>query len=120
MSGHITIYGNEMADLAAKRAADQSDDQTYQFSASYSYLKRQIKLMCLNKWKNIYTKSSKGQIYQNLQTEPTWKSFNSMLQLPSIVWSSYIQLKLGHGYFKSYLKRIPAFNNCYGSSRLGA
>ena len=24
------------------------------------------------------------------------------------MWSSYIQLKLGHGYFKSYLKRVPA------------
>ena len=28
-----------------------------------------------------------------------------------IVWSSYIQLKLGHGYFKSYLKRLPDYNS---------
>ena len=28
-----------------------------------------------------------------------------------IVWSSYIQLKLGHGHFKSYLKRLPDFDS---------
>ena len=27
------------------------------------------------------------------------------------MWSSYIQLKLGHGYFKSYLKRLPDYNS---------
>jgi hypothetical protein len=27
------------------------------------------------------------------------------------VWSSYIQLKLGHGYFRSYLKRLPDYNS---------
>ena len=24
-------------------------------------------------------------------------------------WSSYIQLKIGHGFFKSYLKRLPNY-----------
>ena len=28
-----------------------------------------------------------------------------------IVWSTYIQLKLGHGYFKSYLKRLPDYSD---------
>jgi ribonuclease HI len=46
---HTGIYGNEMADLAAKRAANQSNNQTYQFPASYSFLKKQVKLMCLEK-----------------------------------------------------------------------
>jgi hypothetical protein len=27
------------------------------------------------------------------------------------VWSSYIQLKIGHGYFKSYLNRLPDYNS---------
>ncbi len=32
-------------------------------------------------------------------------------------WSSYIQLKIGHGFFKSYLKRLPNYESaeyfCY-------
>jgi hypothetical protein len=27
------------------------------------------------------------------------------------VWSSYIQLKIGHGHFKSYLKRLPDYQD---------
>jgi len=27
------------------------------------------------------------------------------------LWSTYIQLKLGHGYFKSYLNRLPNYNS---------
>ena len=34
-----------------------------------------------------------------------------MSKTGTITWSSYIQLKLGHGYFKSYLKRLPAYNS---------
>ena len=26
------------------------------------------------------------------------------------MWASYMQLKLGHGHFKSYLKRLPDFD----------
>ena len=26
------------------------------------------------------------------------------------MWSSYIQLKIGHGHFKSYLKRLPDYS----------
>ena len=27
------------------------------------------------------------------------------------MWSSYIQLKLGHGHFRSYLKRLPDYDS---------
>ena len=27
------------------------------------------------------------------------------------MWSSYVQLKLGHGHFRSYLKRLPDYNS---------
>ncbi|KKA16684.1 hypothetical protein T310_9703, partial [Rasamsonia emersonii CBS 393.64] len=35
----------------------------------------------------------------------------SPLKLTKQLWSSIIQLKLGHGYFRSYLVRLPAYNS---------
>src|SRR2546430_9271245 len=51
-------------------------------------------------------RSKKGAYYQNLHTQPAWKPLNLQLKATRIVWSSYMQLKLGHGYFKSYLKKL--------------
>jgi hypothetical protein len=44
---------------------------------------------------------------------PQWKA--SSLRLKKKEWSTIIQLKLGHGYFKSYLQRLPEYesNNCH-------
>ena len=39
-----------------------------------------------------------------------WKPPNLLIKASRLVWSLYIQLKLGHGYFKSYLKRLPSYN----------
>ena len=65
----------------------------------------------MQSWYNYYKLAKKGAIYQNLNILPAWKSCNLIAKASRIVWSSYIQLKLGHGYFRSYLKRLPEFNS---------
>ena len=117
--GHVGIYGNEQADTAAKIAATTEfrqyssyiTDCSSEIDISLIYLKSMIKKSLLQSWYNCYKSAKKGVCYQNLAIKPAWKPLNLKLKASRIVWSSYIQLKLGHGYFKSYLKRLPDYNS---------
>src|SRR5215471_20581520 len=109
MPGHMNIYGNEQADKAAKIAAASNYssnviDCSDKIGISLTYLKRKIKTSLIQSWHNYYDSVKKEAYYQNLDLKPAWKPANLQLKSSRIVWSSYIQLKLGHGYFKSYLK----------------
>src|SRR5436189_815989 len=42
------------------------------------------------------------------ECRPKWKTKAKILKKQ--IWSTYIQLKLGHGYFKSYLNRLPNYD----------
>src|SRR6516162_3553081 len=115
--GHIGIYGNEQADKAAKRAAEAESnskniiDCSSEIGISITSLKSQVKKSLLQSWYESYNSARKGANYQNLDTQPAWKSLNLKAKAARIVWSSYIQLKLGHGHFKSYLKRLPDYSS---------
>ncbi len=119
--GHVGIYGNEQADKAAKIAAaavstDLSGnivDCSNELDISLVYLRSQVKKSLLKSWYSHYSsvKTRKGATYQNLSIQPAWKSLNLQLKTSRIVWSSYIQLKLGHGHFRSYLKRLPDYDS---------
>jgi len=108
------IYGNEQADKAAKTAArtdiaeisDNIVNCSNDVGISLTYLKRKVKESLLQSWYNHYNSANKGAYYQNLHIEPAWKSPNLQVKTSRIVWSSYMQLKLGHGHFNSYLKRF--------------
>jgi ribonuclease HI len=115
--GHADIYGNEQADKAAKIAAAADFinhniiDCRNDTDISLTYIKSQIKKSLLQSWCNYYKSAIKGSYYQNLNIQPAWKPLNLQLKTSRIVWSSYMQLKLGHGYFKSYLNRLPDYNS---------
>src|SRR4030095_1251827 len=117
MFNHMNIHGNEQADLAAKTAAaaDISDenviDCSNEINVSLTFLRKLVKKSVLQSWQNYYNSASKGAYYQNLHIQPVWKPLNLCVKTSRIVWSTYIQLKLGHGYFKSYLKRLPDFDS---------
>ena len=116
--GHVGIYGNEQADKAAKIAAAASIanfsnniiDCSNKIGISLTFLRRIAKNSLLQLWYNCYNSAKKGAYYQNLNIQPAWKPPNLRIKASRIVWSSYIQLKLGHGHFKSYLKRLPSYN----------
>ena len=113
--GHMNIYGNEQADRAAKLAAaaefssssSNVIDCSNEVNISFTYLRKSVKKSLLQSWQSYYHNSEqKGTHYLNLQTQPVWKPVNLQVKTNRIVWSSYMQLKLGHGHFKSYVKRV--------------
>ena len=113
----MNIYDNEQANLAAKTAAaaDISDenviDCSNEINVSLTFLRKLVKKSVLQSWQNYYNSVKKRASYQNLDIQPVWKPSNLYVKTSRIVWSTYIQLKLSHDYFKSYLKRLPDFDS---------
>lgn len=107
--GHQGVYGNEKADEAAKYGAEWQEPIS-QAPLSYTYMKRDLKARSLKEWEQDWqlAKSKASQHYLQFASRPKWKL--SQLQLPKQLWSTITQLKLGHGYFRSYLVRLPDYN----------
>ena len=102
------IYGNEKADEAAKYGAEQAEFCP-ELGLSTSFLRRKYKEKTLEEWSNQWQKSTQGRHYGQFNTYPKWKT--NPIRTPKHIWSRIMQLKLGHGYFRSYLVRIPEYNN---------
>ena len=115
--GHVGVYGNEQADRAAKIAAAAENynssvaDCSDELDISLTHLKSLVKKSLLQSWQDYYSSARKGAYYQNLDIQPAWKSLNLSLKSSRIEWSSYMQLKLGHDYFRSYLNRLSNYNS---------
>ena len=101
--GHMNIRGNELADKAAKKGTELQyiNPESY---VSLTFIKRKIRETGLTNWNNIWTDSeSKDKHYKQFECKPKWKQSAKVVRKQ--VFSSYFQLKSGHGYFKSYLNR---------------
>ena len=71
---------------------------------SLAFIKRKIRETGLIDWNNIWLESkSKGKHYKQFECKPNWKSSDKIVKKQ--IFSSFFQLKIGHGYFKSYLNR---------------
>jgi len=101
------IYGNEMADQAAKYGADWVEPAPNELGLSISFLNRKLKERVLSNWSNIWKRSRQNDQYKQFNVEPKLKA--NQLKLDKLTWSTMIQLKLSHGYFRSYLVRLPAY-----------
>jgi len=107
----MNIMSNELADKAAKKGTKlQQSAEKY---ISLSYIKRKIKESALIEWQEEYAKSNKGKFYSQFESSPRWKAYKKTVKKK--IWSAFIQLKMGHGYFKSYLVRLPNYttNKCF-------
>jgi ribonuclease HI len=108
--GHTDITGNEIADSLAKEATklDPLEEET-----SFAILGLRIKALDSQEWLQILTKyRAQALKTANLSTYSRnfpWK-ISRKLQLPlgvkRAIASSFYQLKLGHGYIKTYLNRF--------------
>src|SRR6266487_320073 len=106
--GHMNIKGNELADRAAKKGTKLQRTAIEKY-ISIAYIKRKIKESALIDWTNIWQASkAKGKHYSQYECRPKWKTKAKILKKQ--IWSTYIQLKLGHGYFKSYLNRLSNYD----------
>jgi hypothetical protein len=109
----MNIKGNELADQAAKKGTELQQASAEKY-VSLSYIKRKIKESALLEWQKEYEKiKNKGKFYSQFECFPRWNAYKKTVKKK--VWSAFMQLKMGHGYFKSYLIRLPNYstNKCF-------
>jgi ribonuclease HI len=108
VSGHTDIYGNDQADKLAKLATTIEPSTT---TTSFAVLGCEAKKANITEWRNVLAKydskpSTNPFTYKKLFP---WK-IKSKIQLPRgttrELASSLFQLKLGHGYIRSYLHKL--------------
>lgn len=106
--GHKEVVGNELVDKLAKAASYQYPDLEQD---SFALLGVKIKQRTRAEWIDILDLYRKGNT-QNKRSYSNQFSLNpkSEISIPlntkREVASAFFQLKLGHGYIKSYLKRL--------------
>ena len=105
---HMGIEGNEEADKAAK-SGTLKPCSVSDACVSLSFVKRKIKENCLLNWQRIWETQKVGKHYIQFDTVPKWRP--SSLRLPKQLWSTITQLKLGVGYFRYYLNRLPDYSS---------
>lgn len=100
--GHTDIPGNELADALAKEATvlPLSFQET-----SLAVLGLKAKRISPDEWRGLLAEAKPTSYSKNYQWKP-----QSLILIPSgtrrELASSLFQLKLGHGYLKSYLHRL--------------
>ncbi|EDN97547.1 hypothetical protein SS1G_12398 [Sclerotinia sclerotiorum 1980 UF-70] len=112
--GHTSVQGNELADSLAKEATKipSSSHET-----SYASIGMDIKRMKSENWIAILNTHNFHQPSSTYSRNYPWKISSKIRVLGNIKRSTIcalFQLKIGHGYFKSYLKRfgISSNDNC--------
>src|SRR5438552_806337 len=107
--GHMNIKGNELADKAAKKGTKLQRIAAESY-ISLAFIKKKVKESALTEWHKTWQDSKKkGKHYNQFECKPKWKIKEKTIKKQ--IWSTYIQLKLGHGYFKSYLNRLSNYNS---------
>ncbi|KAJ8063422.1 hypothetical protein OCU04_008642 [Sclerotinia nivalis] len=107
--GHTSVEGNELADALAKEATKQRSSSN---ETSFASLEMDIKRTKSEEWNTLLYSSNSA--YSKIYP---WKT-SSKIGIPENTKRSSIsalfQLKIGHGYFKSYLQRfgISANDKC--------
>src|SRR5215469_2447888 len=109
MMYYIGLLGNEKADQAAKYGADWVEQTPSELGTSISFLNRKLREKVLSDWLNIWQKTSQSKHYKQFDTQPKIKA--SQIKLKKLTWATMVQLKLAHGYFRSYLTRLPAYDS---------
>jgi hypothetical protein len=121
--GHSAIPGNEIVDALAKEAAENENgvllNEGY---TSLTHVKVVARRACLRDWERhaieLANKGRMGKFYKQHfgSGSPHWKAHKNITAKRT--YAAMNQLKLGHGYFSSYLVRTAnhessrCFNGC--------
>ncbi|EDO04154.1 hypothetical protein SS1G_06637 [Sclerotinia sclerotiorum 1980 UF-70] len=109
--GHTSVQGNELADSLAKEATKIPSPS---HETSYASIGMDIKRMKSENWIAILNTNNFHQPSSTYSRNYPWK-ISSKIRVPGNIKRSTIcalfQLKIGHGYFKSYLKRFGISSN---------
>ena len=106
--GHTKVYGNELADSLAKQATTLAPDTN---ETSFAVLGCKAKEVSIREWESVLDQYERT---PNQNTTTYRKQFpwqlRSKIHLPPgtrrELASSFFQLKLGHGFIRSYLYRL--------------
>ena len=82
---------------------------------SLAFLGRQVQLAGQGEWQQFWKACTTGSSYTTTAKRqplwvPTWKP-SKLIRTKQTTASTIHQLRLGHGYFKSYLIRLPNYNS---------
>ncbi len=118
ISSRKSIIENEKADQLIKSAAQELSDIDNMKAIIISFVKKQIcketKLQWLNVWKSSIKKGN--QYWKHISNvNLSQKSIKELRKIDRLTFSIFIQLKMRHDYFKSYLHRVSENNSkkCY-------
>ncbi|SLM36587.1 hypothetical protein LPUS_06176 [Lasallia pustulata] len=94
--------------MAAKKGARNADPEiinSARTSISRSFIKRDIAKIAREEWTQYWKTTNQGQQYSKFQTSLELKMKSKELkQADRLTFTTFTQIKLGHGYFKSYLQ----------------
>ena len=108
---HKDIIENEKVNIAAQKSAEQKVKICAERFISISYMKCLIKAEALASWKNHWKIAKKGHTYAKMEAEPHWNQDKNLKNINRLQFFTFTQMKLGHGYFKSYLNRLPDYDS---------
>ena len=107
--GHQHIYGNDKADALAKNG---TNDPPSSQIASLSFIRQENRQLALEEWLEDYSAYKNtavlknGSTYAAIYNERLGRKMKFPHGIKRKISSAFFQLKIGHGYFKSYLFRI--------------
>jgi hypothetical protein len=83
---------------------------------SLAFIKRQIQQAGLREWQHTWRACTTGSAYLSIARRqplwnPTWRTTKLINTNRQTTASTIHQLRLGHGYFKSYLIRLPQYDS---------
>ncbi|SLM33725.1 hypothetical protein LPUS_02271 [Lasallia pustulata] len=94
--------------MAAKKGARNADPEIInpaRTSISRSFIKRDIGKIAREEWTQYWKTTNQGQQYSTFQTSLELKmKAKELKQADRLTSTTFTQIKLGHGYFKSYLQ----------------
>ncbi len=118
ISSHKSIIENEKANQLIKSAAQELSVINNMKAIIISFVKKQIckemKLQWLNVWKSSIKKENQYRKHIS-NVNLSQKSLKELRKIDRLTFSIFIQLKMRHDYFKSYLHWLSEnnLNKCY-------
>jgi ribonuclease HI len=106
---HSGVGGNEIADELARNGTKSSILERTRY-VSITNLRRKIKELSLTEWKSIWTNANRGKTYTKLPVKINYQVTPHLNISDRVLSSTITQLRLGHGYFMSYLGRLPSYD----------